>query len=280
MSNSQEDLDYCENAIKNGSLSFHAASRLLPRDVRNSCLALYAFCRLADDEVDLKEDKSASVYDLVERLDQVYSGKPRNLPMDRAFARMVEETQMPRALPEALIEGLVWDAMERRYNTFDELVAYSARVASAVGVMMCVIMRQRDSNVLARACDLGVAMQLTNIARDIGGLPRAVRPAMFSARHIYAAIGQEIRNNKYDSITLRAKTSRTKKVGLLLLSCAQAGASLMLPGPATRYAQPLEQTKFLVDAAEVKKLDGSDWSERFISILEQLRQRDLEHYRA
>ena len=42
----------------------------------------------------------------------------------------------------------------------------------------------------------------------------------------------------------------------------------MLPGPATRYAQPLEQTKFLVDAAEVKKLDGSDWSERFISILE------------
>ena len=75
---------------------------------------------------------------------------------------------MPRALPEALIEGLVWDAMERRYNTFDELVAYSARVASAVGVMMCVIMRQRDSNVLARACDLGVAMQLTNIARDIG----------------------------------------------------------------------------------------------------------------
>jgi phytoene synthase len=168
MSNSQEDLDYCENAIKNGSLSFHAASRLLPRAVRNSCLALYAFCRLADDEVDLKEDKSASVYDLVERLEQVYSGKPRNLPMDRAFARMVEETQMPRALPEALIEGLVWDAMERRYNTFDELVAYSARVASAVGVMMCVIMRQRDSNVLARACDLGVAMQLTNIARDIG----------------------------------------------------------------------------------------------------------------
>jgi phytoene/squalene synthetase len=73
MSNGREDLDYCEQAIKNGSLSFHAASRLLPNAVRNSCLALYAFCRLADDEVDLKEDKSASVYDLVERLDQVYS---------------------------------------------------------------------------------------------------------------------------------------------------------------------------------------------------------------
>ena len=74
MSSSREDdLDYCERAIKNGSLSFHAASKLLPSNVRNSCLALYAFCRLADDEVDLKEDKSASVFDLVERLDQVYS---------------------------------------------------------------------------------------------------------------------------------------------------------------------------------------------------------------
>ena len=336
MSNRKEDLEYCEQAIKNGSLSFHAASRLLPNAVRNSCLALYAFCRLADDEVDLKEDKSASVYDLVERLDKVYSGSPRDLPMDRAFARMVEETEMPRALPEALIEGLVWDAMERRYQTFDELVAYSARVASSVGVMMCVIMRQRDSNVLARACDLGVAMQLTNIARDIGEdaregrlyiplnwmkevgvnpklflqsptptpeirslahrllakaetlyqrsesglvcLPKAVRPAMFSARHIYAAIGQEIRNNGFDSVGIRAKTSRRKKVGLLLLSCAQASASLLLPGPATLYAPALEQTKFLVDAAEVKRQNDSDWSDRFISILEQLRQRDLENY--
>ena len=103
---------------------------------------------------------------------------------------------------------------------------------------------------------------------------------MFSARHIYAAIGQEIRNNKYDSITLRAKTSRTKKVGLLFLACAQSCASLLLPGPANLYAQHLEQTKFLVDAYEVNTLHGSDWSDRFISILEQLRQRDLEHYRA
>ena len=175
MSNRREDLDYCEQAIKNGSLSFHAASRLLPNAVRNSCLALYAFCRLADDEVDLKEDKSASVYDLVERLDKVYTGSPIDLPMDRAFARMVEETEMPRALPEALIEGLVWDAMERRYQTFDERVAYSARVASSVGVMMCVIMRQRDSNVLSRACDLGSAMTLTNIDGDIGEEARTGR---------------------------------------------------------------------------------------------------------
>ena len=109
-------------------------------------------------------------------------------------------------------------------------------------------------------------------------LPRTVRPAMFSARHIYAAIGQEIRKNGYNSISYRAKTTRKKKVGLLLLSCAQSSASLLLPGPATLYAPPLEQTKFLVAAAELKKIDGSNWSDRFISILEQLRQRDLEQY--
>ena len=99
----QSDMEYCEDAIRHGSLSFHSASLLLPKSVRDPCLALYAFCRLADDEVDLKEDKSASVHDLVARLDQVYSGRPRNRPMDRAFARMVEEFDMPRALPEALI---------------------------------------------------------------------------------------------------------------------------------------------------------------------------------
>jgi hypothetical protein len=60
---------------------------------------------------------------------------------------------------------------------------------------------------------------------------------------------------------------------------AQASASLFLPGPATLYAPALEQTKFLVDAAEVKRQSDTDWSDRFISILEQLRQRDLENYR-
>jgi len=58
--------------------------------------------------------------------------------------------------------------MERRYASLSDLRAYSARVAAAVGAMMCVLMRVRDPNALARACDLGVAMQLTNIARDVG----------------------------------------------------------------------------------------------------------------
>ena len=163
-----DDLEHCKEAIRHGSLSFHAASKLLPAKVRDPALALYAFCRLADDEVDEGDYQTGAVLRLQERLDAAYAGRPRNAPEDRAFAAIIAECEMPRALPEALLEGLAWDAAEHRYETLSGVRAYSARVAAAVGAMMCVLMRVRDPDALARACDLGVAMQLTNIARDVG----------------------------------------------------------------------------------------------------------------
>ncbi len=164
----QADIDHCAEVISHGSRSFHAASRLLPRALRDPALGLYAFCRLADDEVDLNAGKKPAVARLRARLELCYAGRPRNVPEDRAFAGIIEAFDMPRALPEALLEGLEWDAEGRRHASLSELRAYSARVASAVGAMMCVLMRVRDRDALARACDLGVAMQLTNIARDVG----------------------------------------------------------------------------------------------------------------
>jgi len=332
MNNIESDIEYCEKAILHGSLSFHAASLALPKSVRTPCLALYAFCRLADDEVDLKQDKSASIYDLVQRLDLVYAGTPRDHPMDRAFANMVEKFDMPRALPEALFEGFVWDAMSKQYKTFDDLISYSARVASSVGAMLCVIMGERRAEVLSRACDLGVAMQLTNIARDIGEdakegrlyvphdwfqqegldpkeflsdpnrsestvvftkrllgkaetlyhrseagiayLPPKVRPAMFAARHIYSAIGIEIKKNNYDNINYRARTNKFTKTKLLTFSALQSLASVVLPAPATVYAEPLPQTKFLVDAAKFQETFEVNWSSRFVSVIEQLKTHD------
>jgi 15-cis-phytoene synthase len=169
------DLEHCRNVIRTGSLSFHAASKLLPASVRDPALALYAFCRLADDEVDEGSEKGRAVIALQERLDLAYAGTPKDAPEDRAFAAIIEQFDMPRALPEALLEGLAWDAVERRYHTLSDVRMYSSRVASAVGAMMCVLMRVRDADALARACDLGVAMQLTNIARDVGEDARAGR---------------------------------------------------------------------------------------------------------
>jgi phytoene synthase len=174
------DIEHCRAAIRTGSLSFHAASRLLPTRVRDPALVLYAFCRLADDAVDDVTDdvpgaRTTAVLLLRDRLDQCYRGTPRNAPEDRAFAALVEDFEMPRALPEALLEGFAWDAMGRRYAGFSDLCSYGARVASAVGAMMCVLMNVRSAEALARACDLGLAMQLTNIARDVGEDARAGR---------------------------------------------------------------------------------------------------------
>lgn len=165
---SAADMAHCREAIRTGSLSFHTASRLLPASVRDPAMALYAFCRLADDAVDDSDHKASAVLALRDRLDLVYAGRPRNAPADRAFAAVVADFDMPRALPEALLEGLAWDAFGRRYQTLPDLLTYCARVAAAVGAMMCVLMRVRDADALARACDLGLAMQLTNIARDLG----------------------------------------------------------------------------------------------------------------
>lgn len=162
------DLDHCTSLLQAGSRSFHAASRLLPQGLRPSVTVLYAFCRVADDAVDLVDEKAAALERLKARLDAMYAADPEPNPVDRAFAWLVREHRMPRALPDALLEGFAWDVEFRRYANLSEVRAYSVRVASTVGLMMTLIMGVRHPDALARACDLGVAMQLTNIARDVG----------------------------------------------------------------------------------------------------------------
>jgi 15-cis-phytoene synthase len=170
-----DDIATCRALLKGGSRTFHAASKVLPRSVADPAVALYAFCRLADDAVDLGQDRKAAVARLRERLDRAYRGQPIDQAADRVFADVVTKFSIPRQLPEALLEGLAWDADVRRYETLHELTAYAARVAGSVGAMMTLVMGQRAPDIVARACDLGVAMQLTNIARDVGEDARAGR---------------------------------------------------------------------------------------------------------
>ena len=325
------DLAACNAAIRTGSLSFHAASKLLPTRVRDPALALYAFCRIADDAVDEGHDKAHAVLSLRDRLDLIYAGRPRNAAADRAFASVVEDFEMPRALPEALLEGLAWDAVGRRYDDLSGVLSYSARVAAAVGAMMCVLMRVRDADALARACDLGLAMQLTNIARDVGedaregrlflpqdwladegidtkafladpqptpelsrvtkrllaqaarlyqrseagvtALPLGCRPGIFAARHIYAGIGSAIARNNHDSITRRARTGSTRKLGWLALSVARSAVSAVLPGAAVLHAAPVPEVAFLVSAA-ARAHPHKGRSDALLSVLAQLEARD------
>ncbi len=154
--------------IRNGSKTFYTASLLLPQRVCDAARALYAFCRVADDLVDGSDDSRAAVDRLLIRLERMYRGHPDDHPADRAFADVALRYAIPREIPEALIEGFAWDAAGRRYQTLDDVHAYAVRVAGTVGAMMSLIMEVRAPAAIARACDLGVAMQLTNIARDVG----------------------------------------------------------------------------------------------------------------
>ena len=173
--NNDHDLAVCRVATRAGSKSFFAASLLLPKEIRNSAYALYAFCRYSDDVIDLGGGDARAIDELRARLDKACDGAPEDAPVDRAFARVMSEYEIPKALPAALIEGLAWDAAGRRYQAIGALYDYCARVAGSVGAMMCVLMGAREKDAIARACDLGVAMQLTNIARDVGEDARAGR---------------------------------------------------------------------------------------------------------
>lgn len=165
---SPADLAECRQMIRDGSKTFYTASILLPQRVCDAARSLYAFCRVADDLVDQSNDSRRAVDQLLARLDRIYRHAPDDHPADRAFADVAHRFAIPREIPEALIEGFAWDASGRRYGTLADLHAYAVRVAGTVGAMMSLIMQVRDPYAIARACDLGIAMQLTNICRDVG----------------------------------------------------------------------------------------------------------------
>ncbi|MEO3471039.1 phytoene/squalene synthase family protein [Roseomonas sp. CAU 1739] len=169
------DLVACRAMLAGGSRSFRVASLVLPARIARPAAALYAFCRVADDLIDRDGGGTNAVRALERRLDAICAGHPGPWPADRAFAAVVARHGIPRALPAALLEGLVWDVEGREYATLDALEAYAARVAGSVGAMMALLMGATSPAAVARAADLGVAMQLTNIARDVGEDARAGR---------------------------------------------------------------------------------------------------------
>lgn len=185
-----DDLQLCRQHIARHSKSFYLSSLLLPRAVRHQAWALYAFCRQADDAVDgdnpgdgtVPGDAPSEAAQLVavaglrQRLAAVYRGEPgegRGHAIDRAFAQVVTRTRMPQQLPSRLLDGMEQDARGQHYHSWEDLYGYCFNVAATVGLMMTCVMghklpASRHAEVLLRAADLGVAMQLTNIARDVG----------------------------------------------------------------------------------------------------------------
>lgn len=162
------DLRACSAAIRRGSKSFHLASLLLPVRVRQATHALYGFCRHSDDLVDDPRAGPEALARLHDRLEAIYAGSPAAHPIDRAFARVVRDHAIPKSVPLALLGGFAMDMEGRRYDNIEHVKSYATGVAASVGIMMAMVMGAGDARALARAADLGIAMQLTNIARDVG----------------------------------------------------------------------------------------------------------------
>jgi 15-cis-phytoene synthase len=170
-------VDMARDRIERGSKSFAGAARIFPEATRASAYMLYAWCRHCDDEIDGQvlgygraAPSTATPEQRLERLRdktiQALRGKAEE-PIFIALQRVVAEHKIPERHPLELLDGMEMDVKGRTYHSIDDTLSYSYHVAGVVGVMMAMVMNVRDRPTLERASDLGIAFQLTNIARDV-----------------------------------------------------------------------------------------------------------------
>ncbi|MEM1370786.1 MAG: phytoene/squalene synthase family protein [Pseudomonadota bacterium] len=168
---------FCDTMIEKGSKSFAGASRLFATQTRRSATLLYAWCRHCDDVIDGQElgfapaggGATASTECLNQLRDETSAALAGDYsqPAFQALASVAERHELPARHPLDLIEGFAMDVEGRSYETTEDTLVYCYHVAGVVGVMMAMIMGVRRADALQRASDLGIAFQLTNIARDV-----------------------------------------------------------------------------------------------------------------
>lgn len=181
------DVAVCRDLITRGSKSFALAARLFDAQTRDDAFCLYGWCRTCDDAIDGSElgfasgdrPRALELGETLRRLNELkartraaYSGNAANdaareSAVFRAFGEVARRRGIPEHYPLELLEGMAMDVRRERYETLGDLLVYAYRVAGTVGLMMCHIMGLRDEAALKNAADLGMAMQLTNIARDV-----------------------------------------------------------------------------------------------------------------
>lgn len=158
---------HCQTLTREHSHTFYVASALLPHAQRKAIRALYAFCRVSDDLVDRDaSDKASKLQNWRQRTlhDQI----DHDDPVSVAWADTRARYQIPRQYAEQLLDGIATDLTKTRYATFAELAQYSYGVASTVGLMSMHIIGYSGKEAIPYAVKLGVALQLTNILRDVG----------------------------------------------------------------------------------------------------------------
>lgn len=185
----REDYDYCENIIKTNSKSFYKAFSALPQDKRCAVYAIYAFCRVADDSIDL--DKSpAELKELLENLQSFALKHQVDTPIFRALKDSFEKYELYTEPFFYMVKGQEADTDFKCFSTLDELKQYCFLVAGTVGLMILPVLATKNHVVLKNAAlKLGEAMQITNILRDIGedlDNGRIYIPIEYFSKHNYS----------------------------------------------------------------------------------------------
>ncbi|MBI4564181.1 MAG: phytoene/squalene synthase family protein [Planctomycetes bacterium] len=166
----QEAYAYCESVTRRSGSTFDLALSLVLRPRRQALQAIYAFCRMADDLVDLPgraaRDAAAAIERFREQLRDAFAGNPDG-PLFVALLDAARRFQIPIGRFEEILDGVAMDLERGRYPTFEALVAYCRRVASSVGLACVHVFGFRDRAAPEAAVDLGIALQLTNILRDL-----------------------------------------------------------------------------------------------------------------
>lgn len=164
--------------IQAGSKSFAAAAKIFNPETRASAYLLYAWCRHCDDVIDGQQlgydqgntpnhDPTKELIKLRKQTNDALTGILTDDPIFSALQKVISKNNIPKTYPLALLDGFEMDVHRRSYQTIDDTLNYCYHVAGVVGVMMSIIMGAKDDATLDRACDLGLAFQLTNIARDV-----------------------------------------------------------------------------------------------------------------
>ena len=159
----------CRRLARRSRSSFYYSFLLLPARKREALCAVYAFCRRTDDLTDAAdgtEPMEAGIRAWREELGRVYEGRPTE-PITRTLGSVVRRFRIPKRYFDELIAGVEMDTVRNRYPTFESLYPYCFRVASTVGLICIEIFGYRDPLTRRYAEELGVALQLTNILRDL-----------------------------------------------------------------------------------------------------------------
>jgi phytoene synthase len=237
---------YSRGVTRKGSKSFYFGAKLLPTAKRRAVWALYTFCRSSDDLVDnaIARQNTAKAYIQLEgwetELRHAFEGQVNpTRPGMAALTQTIDTFKLPSAPMFELLEGMRMDLGQTRYANFEELKQYCYRVASTVGLIITRIIGYSDEAALDYAIDLGIAMQLTNILRDVGEDARNGR--------IYLP-QDELHRFGYCEQELMRGEINTRWISLMKFQVARARQYYRMAWPGIAYLDPRCQLSIAVAA--------------------------------